>query len=204
MQLFLACLTAFCLLFSLSACAPRAERDPFAYANAPFSLSVEGTYLPAGDAEGTPRPVAATVTAGSPLNGDPTFRELTVTFTAPPAMRGVTVIATPSPASDGEHPSGGVRRAVVFTYHSDYGEVEVTAKGGELDGFLRFAEALLPVSDIAEVSPVAEDGTYTVIRRSDGGEREAVFIFTQEGIYPQRVKVTDTLGSLDLTVTPNT
>ena len=162
MRLFPAFLLILCLVFCSTACSP-APRDPFAYAAAPFSVTVEGTYLPANDPEGTPRPVAAMVTAGVPIGGDLALRDLTVTFTAPTSLRGVTVTAALSPAADGSY-----GRAVAFSYPSDYGEVRFTATGNELDGLLRFAEALLPVGDVAEVSPVAEDGSFTIVFLGDG------------------------------------
>jgi len=183
------------LLISFSACTPAPPRDPFAYAAAPFSLSVEGTYLPVNDPEGTPRPVAVLVTAGEPVNGDPTLRDLTVTFTAPPALRGATVTATLSPA-----PDGAVPRSAVFSYPSDYGEVRFTATDTELNGLLRFAEAWLPMGDVTEISPVAEDGSYTVTRRTGDGGREAVFLFAEGEAFPTKVTLTDGRGRVELTV----
>ena len=185
MRLFSACLLVFCLLLCSAACSP-APKDPFAYAAAPFSVTAEGTYLPANDPDGTPRPIAVRVTAGEPVNGDPTLRNLTVTFTAPASLGGAAVTAALSPS-----PDGTVTRSVVFTYPSDYGEITVTAKGNEFDGLLRFAEALLPLGDIAEVSPTAEDGTHTVTRRTADGTREAVYLFSAEQALPLRVKITD-------------
>lgn len=194
MRLLLFCLPALCLLFC-TACTP-APRDPFAYAAAPFSVTVEGTYLPANDPEGTPRPVAAIVTAGAPVGSDPTLRDLTVTFTAPPSLCGVTVTVALSPAPDGSY-----GRAVTFSYPSDYGEVRFTATESEVDGLLRFAEALLPVGDVAEVSPVAEDGSFTVTRRWGDGAREAVFSFAEGSALPTEVRVEDPFGSLSVRVT---
>ena len=195
MRLLLPCLLVFCLLLCSTACTP-APRDPFAYAAAPFSVTVEGTYLPASDPEGTPRPVAVRVTAGEPVNGDPTLRDMTVTFTSPDTLAGVTVTATPSPA-----PDGGYGRAVAFSYPSDYGEVRFTATGDELDGLLRFAEALLPMGDVTERSPTAEDGSYTVTRKTADGGREAVFVFAEGEAFPRRVTLTDRRGRVELTVT---
>ena len=86
MRLLLSCLLVFCLLFCSTACVP-AQGDPFAYAAAPFSLSIEGTYLPVNDSDGAPRPFAAQITAGAPMNGDPTLRDLTATFTSPTPWR---------------------------------------------------------------------------------------------------------------------
>ncbi|MBR5123879.1 MAG: hypothetical protein IKU90_02015 [Clostridia bacterium] len=191
MRVFFACLTAVCLLFLLSSCTPPAPRDPFAYAAAPFSLTVEGTYLPAGDAEGTPRPFAARISAGAPVDGDPTLRDLTVTFTAPDTLAGLTVIATLSPA-----PEGTVTRRVTFTYPSDYGQVSFTAEGGELDGFLRYAEAWLPIGDVTAVSPKAPDGSHTVT--SQTAEREAVFTFVEGEAFPVAVRLTDGRGVVEM------
>ena len=200
MRLLLSCLLVFCLLICSSACTP-APKDPFAYAAAPFSVTVEGTYLPANDPDGTPRPVAATVTAGAPVNGDPTLRDLTVTFTAPSSLRGATVTATLSPAAEGTHPNGAVAKTVAFSYPSDYGEVRFTATGEELDGLLRFAEALLPIGDVTERSPADEDGGYTVTRKTADGGREAVFVFAEGEAFPRRVTLTDRWGRVELTVT---
>ncbi len=188
-------LTALLCLPVLFSCSPAAERNDFAYADAPFSFAVEGAYLPAAEEGGAPRPIAATVTAGTPLNGDPTLRDVTVTFTAPATLAGVTVTATLSPAAD-----GAVRRTVTFSYPTDYGDVTVTAEGDEFDGLLRFAEALLPVGDVVEVSPVAEEGTYTVKRKTGDGTREAVFVFARGRAFPMRVTLTDRRGRVELTL----
>ncbi len=191
MRLFLSFFTAVCLFCSLVACSPASSRDPFAYAEAPFSLTVEGTYLPMSDPEGTPRPFAATITAGAPVGGDPTLRDLAVTFTAPDTLADVTVTLSPAP-------DGTAQRSVVFSCSSDYGSIEVTAQGGEFDGFLRFAEALLPTGDVAEVSPKAADGSYTVIRRT--GEREVVFAFVEGNDFPVSVRLTDGRGVVEMNV----
>lgn len=191
MRLLLPCFTVLFLMLSLTACTPTASRDPFAYAAAPFSLTVEGTYLPAGDAEGTPRPFAARISAGAPVDGDPTLRDLTVTFTAPDTLAGLTVIATLSPA-----PEGTVTRRVTFTYPSDYGQVSFTAEGGELDGFLRYAEAWLPIGDVTAVSPKAPDGSHTVT--SQTAEREAVFTFVEGEAFPVVVRLTDGRGVVEM------
>ena len=142
--------------------------------------------------------MAALVTAGAPLNGDPTLRDLTVIFTAPPSLRGIQVTATLSPAHDGT-----VTRSVIFSYPSDYGEVNVTAKGNELDGLLRFAEALLPVGDVAEISSVDKDGSYTVTRRAGDGGQETVFVFTEGAVFPSAVILTDERGRVELAVAEN-
>ena len=185
-------LLLFCLSF-LSACTPPSRRDPFAYAEAPFSLSVEGVYLPANDQDGTPRPFAATVTVGAPQGGDLTQRGLSVTFTSPESLAGMTVTASPSTA-----PDGSISRQVAFTYPSNYGSIQTTAEGGELDGFLRFAEGWLPTGDMTEISPKAPDGSYSITRK-DGG-RVTVFTFGSGSNFPVKVKITDERGTVDMTV----
>ena len=190
-----------CLFFSLlllciltlTACAPAVGRDPFAYANEAFSLSVEGVYLPANDPQGSPRPFAATATVGEPRSQDPALRELSVTFTAPETLAGVTVTATLSPSLD-----GALTRGVAFTYPSDYGNVQATARGDELDGLLRFAEGWLPIGDVTDISPKAADGSYTIIRRE--GDRVAVFTFGSGSNFPVKVKITDERGTVEMTV----
>ena len=194
MRLLLSCLLFFCLLLCSTACVP-AQGDPFAYAASPFSVTVEGTYLPANDPSGAPRPFAARITVGAPMNGDLTLRDLSVTFTSPDTLAGATVTATLSPVAD-----GGYSRAVTFSYPSDYGEIQVIAKGREFDGFLRFAEALLPLGDVTERSPTAEDGSYTVTRKTADGGREAVFVFAEGEKIPRRVTLTDRRGRVELTV----
>ena len=191
MRLLLSCLTVLLLLLSLIACTPTAPRDPFAYAAAPFSLSVEGTYLPVNDGDGAPRPFAAQITAGAPMNGDPTLRDLTVTFTSPDTLAGLTVTAALSPT-----PEGTVTRRVTFTYPSDYGQVSFTAESGEADGFLRYAEAWLPVGDVAGISPQDENGEYTIARRT--GEREAVFTLAEGQAFPIAVRLTDGRSIVDM------
>ena len=185
-------LLLFCLSF-LSACAPPSRRDPFAYAEAPFSLEIEGTYLPANDQDGTPRPFAATVTVGAPQGGDLTQRGLSVTFTSPESLAGVTVTASPSTA-----PDGSISRRVAFTYPSNYGSIQTTAEGGELDGFLRFAEGWLPIGDVTDISPKAADGSYTVTRTE--GDRVTVFTFGAGETFPTGVKITDERGTVEMTV----
>lgn len=194
MRSFFVCLTAFLLLISFPACSPSAPRDSFAYAGEAFSVSVRGTYTPTGDTAS--RSFSAQISAGTPVGGDPSRRDLSVTFTSPATLAGVTVTAALTPASDGTY-----KRSVVFAYPSDYGKVEIPAKGAEFDGFLRFAEALLPLGDVADVSPVT-DGSYTVTRKGEG--REAVFTFAEGQALPLRVRLTDARGTVEMAVSGGT
>ena len=182
------------LLFSLlTACAPAASRDPFAYAESSFSREVEGFYLPANDPQGSPRPFAAIITAGAPQDGDLTKRELSVAFTAPETLAGVAVTSSPTVAAD-----GALSHRVEFTYPSDYGSVHAAAKGNEPDGLLRFALGWIPTGDVTEISPQAPDGSYTVTRTE--GDRVTVFTFGAGGDFPATVKITDERGTVDMTV----
>jgi len=171
---------------TLTACAS-AGKDPFAYANSAFSLSVEGSHLPANDPNGTPRPFTADILVGEPYGDDLTRRDLTVVFTSPASLAGLQVTATLSRSSD-----GGLVRRVKLTYPSGYGNVEIPADEGELEGFLRFAEGWLPLGDVTEMSPKPSDGYYTVTRKK--GEREAVFTFREGRDLPVEVILTDGRG----------
>lgn len=179
----------------LTACSPVPPAHDFAYADVPFTAHLRGTYTPA---DGVARPIAATVSFGAPPNGgDQTNRAVTVTFNQPSVLEGVTVAAVCEAP-----PSGGISRTVTFTAPSPYGEVRTTSQTGELEGFLRFAYALLPAGDVAEVSPVAEDGTHTVICRTADGSREGVFLFSRDSSLPLRVKVTHGGEVIELVVSP--
>lgn len=173
---------------TLTACGS-AGKDPFAYANSAFSLSVEGSHLPANDPNGTPRPFTADILVGEPYGDDLTRRDLTMVFTSPASLAGLQVTATLSRSSD-----GGLVRRVKLTYPSAYGNVEIPADEGELEGFLRFAEGWLPLGDVTGVSPKASDGYYTVTRKA--GERTVIFTFMEGRDLPVEVILTDGRGSV--------
>ena len=183
-------LLCICIL-TLTACTSSAGKDPFAYAESSFSREVEGFYLPANDPQGSPRPFAAIITAGVPQGGDLTKRELSVAFTSPETLAGVTVTATLSPS-----PDGTLTHRVEFTYPSDYGSVHAAAKGNEPDGLLRFALGWIPTGDVTEISPQAPDGSYTVTR-TEGG-RVTVFTFGAGCDFPVTVKITDERGTVKM------
>lgn len=170
--------------------APPPATTDFAYASAAFSATVRGSFTPA---DGVPRPVAAAVTVGAPTGGGE--RPMSLSFTAPDALAGVTVTVTPTPDAEG----GG--HTVAFTADSPYGRVTSSADGGELDGLLRFAEALLPQGEVVAVSPSEEDGTHTVTCRTSDGRRETVFRFSGTGGLPLRVTVRTEGETVDLAVT---
>lgn len=182
-------------LLSISACSPASPKDDFSYAAAPFSAAVRGTYTPA---DGVPRPVTARITVGEPLSrDDPAARPVTVVFSAPDPLAGLTAEACYQTDTDGR-----ICRTVTFTYPSPYGEVTTSSDNGGMEGLLRFAEALLPIGDVTSVSPTAKDGTHTVARTTADGSREAVFLFSSEQALPLRVSVRSNGETLDLIITP--
>lgn len=184
------------LVMGLVACtAP--PRDPFAYAQAPFSLWIEGGYAPLEE-PGAWLPLSAHLWVGPPrgytASGLPLPREMTLSLLSPATLRGVTVTATPA-----DPPEGGGRR-VTFSYvplgEEDVplcGEVELVTDGGELDGFLDLVEVWLPTGEVVEVTPVGEDGCFTVLRRRETGER-VTFLFAKGEALPLSVILTDSEG----------
>lgn len=164
------------LLFSCGAAQPRS--GDFDYADGAFSAVLRGTYTPS---DGVPRPVTAEVTVGAPAReGAP--RNLRITFSQPPALAGVTVTAETA-----EDAPAGTGRVVTFTAVSPHGTVTAVGAGGEYDGLLRFAEALIPAGDVVSVSPVEEDGVHTVTRRTAEGDGETVYRFGAGGGLPLQV-----------------
>ena len=205
----LICLLFFCFsaVCSLSACASApVKASDFDYAEGPFSAAIRGTYTPA---DGSPRPVAAAVTVGAPTENSGE-RSMTISFSEPSALFGVTVSVGTAPdeispdeiSPEGISPEGmsprGTGRVVTFTAATDYGEIQTVSAHGKFDGFLRFAEALLPHGDVVEVSPVSRDGTHTVTRRTTEGE--TVYLFGETGGLPLQVTVTTPGEILTLTV----
>ena len=179
----------------LPACSLAPPKDDFAYATASFTANVRGTYTAA---DGTPRPMAARITVGELLDrADPAARPITVVFTAPETLAGITVEAVYQTDTDGH-----IRRTVTFTYPSPYGQVSASSDNGGMEGLLRFAEALLPVGDVTSVSPTAADGTHTVTRTTSDGAHEALFLFSMEQALPLRIRVRDKEDELDLIITP--
>lgn len=171
------------LLLMLPACSPPPPADDFAYAASPFTAALRGSYTLS---DGVSRPIAATVAVGEvPTVGSSTDRAMTVTFTQPPALEGVVLSSAYQPNGEGQ-----MVRTVTFTSPSAYGEVTASSDAGSFDGFLRFAEALLPLGDVVSISPVAEDGTHTVTRKTSDGEWEAVYLFSAEHALPLRITVT--------------
>jgi hypothetical protein len=183
------------LLLFFTACSSASPKDDFAYTASSFTANVRGTYT---SANGVPHPITARITVGELLDrADPAARPVTVVFSAPETLAGITVEAVYQTDTDGH-----IRRTVAFTYPSPYGEVTASSGSSGMDGLLRFAEALLPVGDVTAVSPTAEDGTHTVTRTAADGAREAVFLFSSEQALPLRVRVRDTQDELDLIITP--
>ena len=171
------------LLLMLPACSPPPPTDDFAYAASPFTATIRGSYTLS---DGVSRPIAATAAVGEPPTaGTPSDRDMTVTFTQPPALEGVVLSSAHQLNEEGQ-----MVRTVTLTSPSAYGEITASSDVGAFDGFLRFAEALLPLGDVVSVSPTAEDGTHTVTRKTSDGGWEAVYLFSSEHTLPLRITVT--------------
>jgi hypothetical protein len=184
------------LLLFFTACSSASPKDDFAYTASSFTANVRGTYT---SANGVPHPITARITIGELLDrADPAARPVTVVFSAPETLAGITVEAVYQTDTDGH-----IRRTMAFTYPSPYGEVTASSGSSGMDGLLRFAEALLPVGDVAEISSVDKDGSYTVTRRAGDGGRETVFVFTEGAVFPSAVILTDERGRVELAVAEN-
>ena len=171
---------------ALCGCTSTVATDPFAYAAAPFTASLRGTYTPT---EGNSIPVSVVVTYGPPDAGN-SKRDLTLVFSEPPSAAGLTVTAVC--AADGT-------RTVTLTYPTGYGTVTAQDPSA-FDGYLRLAEALLPLGDEAGRSPRSSEGSFQVTLRRTSDGREAHFTFSLDSPLPLKVRVTDPAGSLELTV----
>lgn len=187
-----------CGLLCLFGCAsPRRDvgtaEGAFSFASRPFAASLRGVYTrtsPDGYTGEMARagesrtniaiPIAATLTY------DPTATPatLSVSFTDPPALSGMTVTRTTSP---------GAAPVVTWTRETatgtaDSGIPAVTLTGDSYAPLLRFADALLPTGDITAVSPT-ENGTYTVTRTSgEGSGVSTVYTFVEDRTLPAVVE----------------
>ena len=130
---------------------------------------------------------------------------LTVTYTAPPSLRGVTVSYVADAAQ-----AGGARvtltRTVPMHATADMGAgvaervitVDLSATDPAVrDALLAPAGVLLPVGDITAVSAVA-DGRYTVTRTD--GDTEAVFAFVKGQTLPAGVTWTSPARQVEIEV----
>lgn len=221
------------VMTSFSACTPaHTAQNDFAYADAPFTASVRGTFtrtapdgytgnpaLTGTSLTDTPQSIAFTLSAeaprgrNTPNSGE---RDMTVTFTEPSSLAGVTVSVVYGSAADtsatdisaadtsaGDAGDGAqtLARTVTVTRSVGGDTQTITDTAGAFDGLLRFAEALLPVGDIAEVSQARANGSHTVTRRTSDGTREMIFSFSDEQKLPIGVRVSEAEYRLELTVT---
>ena len=191
------------LAFLLAGCSPaaalggeaRAMTRSFAYSAVPFAVSIRGQYAGMAETSGVRGNFSATVTYGTPdAEGG---RDIRLTFTSPPTLAGLTV----STHYEGSAPGDNPERTVTLSYPSPYGTVTSETRGSCYDGLVRYAEALLPIGNVTGVSPMDKAGVNTVTRTSISG-RQAVFTFSKDASLPLRVEVTDTYGTLSLTVAP--
>ncbi len=196
-------------------------KSPFAYADSGFSATVEGTFtrlapdgyggssaLVGTSLCGISQPVAAAVRVGPPMpDGD---REMSITFTSPTALAGVTVSRKQTPIAAetaGSDMSQGNRWTVTMTRPVNGGIlcVDDTAAPGCLDGLLRFADALLPHGDVSAVSPVTNgEQAITIIDTRTNADRgkTTVFFFTADRTLPTRVTAETPGERLELVIIP--
>ncbi|MBQ9779614.1 MAG: hypothetical protein IJW00_01585 [Clostridia bacterium] len=186
-----------CLCLVLSACGSFKVKNPLAYADTSFFLSVRGElYLdappPLSDgtvgkirtgeplafsAEISSRPLpAGKVVDGLPSGGE--AYEVSITYTSPDALSGLSVTCL----------YGGreIATAATLTYPSPTGVMTVSSSYGAVKGLLAPAIALLPQGDIGQVSPI-KDGTWTVTCQEVEG-RVATYHFVEDKIYPIKVE----------------
>ena len=79
------------LLLFFTACSSASPKDDFTYTASSFTANVRGTYT---SANGVPHPITARITVGDLLDrADPAARPITVVFTAPETLAGITVEA---------------------------------------------------------------------------------------------------------------
>lgn len=217
---------AFCVLATLlvaaflagCASAPSADRA-FSYMEENFSATVTGNVTRfaedgyKGDASlvgdgltDVSRSFEATVSVeGVGAGGSRQVSALTVTYTAPPSLRGVTVSYVADAAQ-----AGGARvtltRTVPMHATADMGAgvtervitVDLSATDPAVrDALLAPAGVLLPTGDVTAVSATT-DGRYTVTRTD--GDIEAVFTFAKGQTLPVEVTWTTPTRQVEIAV----
>lgn len=183
-------LPAVLLLLCLTACGGTGtERNPFSYADGAFTVTVRGTVcrtLPveAGAGEtltGVPRPVSAVVSVTSP--GESGERVLTVTYTAPDALRGLTVTRALSAPGAGAPPDAPLPVTDTLTLQ----DMTVTDTRGTYGRLLDPVLALLPEGDVTAVA-ADPDGTRRITVTAP--TRTAVYTLLPGRALPSQVTVT--------------
>lgn len=187
---FIPLLLSAALLLGLTSCGGAdTERSPFAYADGAFTVTVRGTIcrtLPvesgAGETlTGVPRAVSAVVSATAP--GASGERVLTVTYTDPDALRGLTVTrALSAPGADAQP---GTPLPVTDTLTLE--DMTVTDTRGTYARLLDPVLALLPEGDVTAASP-DPDGTRRITVTAP--TRTAVYTLLPGRRLPSEVTVT--------------
>ena len=221
---------AFCVLAALLAalllagCASVRPADrAFSYMEEDFSATVTGSVTRfaedgyKGDASlvgdgltDVSRSFEATVSVETRMGADGSREAaaLTVTYTEPPSLCGVTVSYAADAAEAGQEGKARVTltRTVPMHATADMGAgvtervitVDLSATAPAVrDALLAPVGVLLPVGDITAVSAVA-DGRYTVTRTD--GDREAVFTFAKGQTLPAGVTWTTPTRQVEIEV----
>lgn len=188
---------ALVLCLCLSSCGHAAARDPFLYADSPFTLTVRGELCLPTDPDlasgtvgkirtGEPLPFSAKVSsqplpAGTVADGVAASEKLyrvSIAYTAPEALAGLTVACV----------YGGSKTVATatLTYPSPAGGVTVSLPFGTVSGLLTPILTLLPEGDVSDVSPM-KDGARTVTCRSADG-KAVTYHFAEDRSYPVKVE----------------
>lgn len=201
MKKLLACLLLCCLL--LSACGNPSAADPFAYLDTPLTMTVRGS-LRLMSPDKPPRiqgSFAGVIRTGEPLNFSASVRieplskgqvadgtspfddrwQISITYSAPPALKGLTVSCTVSADS--------VTSEAQLTYPLSNEQIAVTLPYDSVCGLLRPALCLLPQGDVTNVSPV-KDGTRSVTVTESATDTETVYSFCETSPCPAEINVT--------------
>ncbi len=190
---------SFVLMLAVAGCAhPQAADDYFAYAHEGMEMTVRATITRTasdgygGDASragesytGRAWELVAAVTTAAPNEGG--GRVVSVTFSSPPVLAGVTV----SRACTENGATVTVSRTL-----TDGKTVRVDHCEGQFDGLLRLAEGWLPQGDVVDVSPVTDGARAVTVSSPDGGK--AVYTFSESEKIPLRVALSDAWGEVEL------
>lgn len=190
--------TTVLILVTVGCARPRATEDYFSYAREGMDMTVRARITRTetdgygGEASrvgesytGKTWEAVAAVTVSLP--NERGERAVSVTFSSPPALAGVTVSR--------DYTENGAAATVSRTL-SDGQTLRVTNTEGDFDGLLRLADAWLPQGDVVEVSSVT-DGARTVTVAAPDGTR-ATYTFATDEKLPLQVVVSDSWGEIEV------
>jgi len=202
---FASVLCAMLLALAATGCArPQASADYFAYAREGMEMTVRATITRTasdgygGDAArvgesytGRTWELVAAVTVSAP--DEEGRRAVSVVFSSPPALAGVTVSRTyTADAASGElTPTVTVSRAL-----TDGQTLRVDDVEGRFDGLLRLSDGWIPQGDVVDVSPLSDGARAVTVSAPDGGK--AIYTFSEDEKIPLRVVWSAPWGEMEL------